>query len=443
MRKNVSGQTIGGQMVSRIDGSPVITGNTTVYVTGDAGTQAVGSVGSGLCTHEGQGYWTYTPTAAETNYTQVTFTFVNASAVNASVQIYTTTTSGPTTMSSATTSTITQLTTFRDLYMDLQNRVRVTTGVVATENQAKRYINIANQDFYLGFDYKLPWAERRAILRTHAPYTTGTLSLSIGATAMTGASTLWNTANDYGEFNMRVGGKVTLGGGHDIYQISSVTSDTISAINARYVGSAALSAATYIYFEDEYALASDFLRPIDLQSFTDDFSIPLIGRSEWRRRYPRPNIAGRPRVASILDQSFNGTTTPVRKVTFYPYPDTTYVIPYSYITSAVMVATDGTEGVNMNEDTDEPTMPLRYRHALIFHALTHWYRDKKDDARSQEAKAEYTDIMGRIVNDQEIGSHVQASIQPRMNFYTRQAVRPYSRRGGRRMDINGEFDRMR
>lgn len=441
MRKNVSGQIIGGQMVSKTDGSPVTTGNTTAYVTGDGGTMAVGSVGSGLCTHEGNGYWTYTPTAAETNYTQIAFTFVNAAAVNATVQVYTTTTLGPTTASSATTSTTTQLTTFRDLYMDLQNRVRLQTGVSATESQAKRYINIANQDFYLGFDYKLPWAERRGLLRTHAPYTTGTVTVAAGATALSGASTLWNTANTYGEFNVRVGGKMTFDGGHNIYQVTAVTSDTIATISSRYVASADLTLGDYKYFEDEYALASDFLRPVDVQSFTDDRSVPLIGRGEWRRRFPRPNVAGRPRVACLLDTSFNATTTPVRKVVLYPYPDAVYLLPYTYISSAVMVSTAGVEGVNMSEDTDEPTMPLRYRHALIFHALSHWYRDKRDDARSQEAKAEYTDIMGRIVNDQEIGSHVQASIQPRMSFYTRHAVRPYSRRGGRRIDSDGRFDR--
>src|SRR5262245_49923648 len=125
MRKNVAGQAIGGQMTSKSDGSPVTSGNTTVYITGDNGIQTVGSVGSGLCTHEGNGFWTYNPSAAETNFTKVDFTFVNAAAITATVQVYTTTTLGPTTASSATTSTTTQLTTFRDLYLDLQNRVRV------------------------------------------------------------------------------------------------------------------------------------------------------------------------------------------------------------------------------------------------------------------------------------------------------------------------------
>ena len=61
-----------------------------------------------------------------------------------------------------------QLTTFSDLYTDLQNRVRAATGVTATENQAKRYINIALHDMALGFQYKMPWLEREAYIRTAA-----------------------------------------------------------------------------------------------------------------------------------------------------------------------------------------------------------------------------------------------------------------------------------
>jgi len=89
MKKNVSGQVIGAQMNSKTDGSEVTTGTTTVYVTGDGGTQAAGSVGSGACTHEGHGFWTYAPAQAETNYDHVAFTFVNSTAVSASVQIFT------------------------------------------------------------------------------------------------------------------------------------------------------------------------------------------------------------------------------------------------------------------------------------------------------------------------------------------------------------------
>jgi hypothetical protein len=88
VRKNVASQVIGAQMVSATDGS-AFTGSVTVAVTGDGGTQATGSVGSGACTHEGGGYHTYAPAQAETNYNLVAFTFSGTGAVPVTIQVYT------------------------------------------------------------------------------------------------------------------------------------------------------------------------------------------------------------------------------------------------------------------------------------------------------------------------------------------------------------------
>lgn len=88
VKKNVASQVIGAQMVSATDGS-AFTGSVTVYVTGDAGTQAIGSVGSGACTHEGNGFHTYAPAQAETNYDHVAFTFIGTGAVPGTVQVFT------------------------------------------------------------------------------------------------------------------------------------------------------------------------------------------------------------------------------------------------------------------------------------------------------------------------------------------------------------------
>ena len=89
MKKNVSGQAVGAQLITASDGS-AFTGAVTVSVTGDAGTQATGSVGSGACTHEGNGYHTYAPAQAETNYDLVAYTFTGSGAIPTTVQIYTT-----------------------------------------------------------------------------------------------------------------------------------------------------------------------------------------------------------------------------------------------------------------------------------------------------------------------------------------------------------------
>lgn len=88
MKKNVASQKVGCQMVSASDGS-AFTGAVTVYVTLDAGTQAIGSVGGGACTHEGNGLHTYAPAQAETNGDFAEFTFIGTGAVPDTLHIYT------------------------------------------------------------------------------------------------------------------------------------------------------------------------------------------------------------------------------------------------------------------------------------------------------------------------------------------------------------------
>ena len=102
----------------------------------------------------------------------------------------------------------------------------------------------------------------------------------------------------------------------------------------------------------------------------------------------------------------------------------------------------GTEATALSADTDEPTMPLRYRHIIVLHALYNWYRDKQDDARSQEAKAEYMEAMNRMVADVEVGTHNKAQITPRLGGYWGHARKPYSPQRGARYSVNDSFDRL-
>lgn len=86
MKKNQAGQVVGAQMAA-LDGS-VFSGAVTVYVTA-AGSQAIGSVGGGVCTHRGNGYYTYSPSQTETNHDQIAFTFIGTGAAAVTVNVST------------------------------------------------------------------------------------------------------------------------------------------------------------------------------------------------------------------------------------------------------------------------------------------------------------------------------------------------------------------
>jgi hypothetical protein len=86
MKRNTAGQKIGAQIITAADGT-AFAGSVTVYVTKDAGTQVIGSVGSGAATDEGNGYYTYAPSQAETDGDLLAFTFIGSGAIPVTVQV--------------------------------------------------------------------------------------------------------------------------------------------------------------------------------------------------------------------------------------------------------------------------------------------------------------------------------------------------------------------
>ena len=179
----------------------------------------------------------------------------------------------------------TQPATLSELRVDLREKLRDASSA-ALNTILDRHLNMALYSMHLGNPIGIPfWAVRRAILITHAPYTDGTVAIAAATrTTVTGTTTLWNTAvAGFGFNNVRVGGKMTFSGLTDVYEVSAVGGDTAITLTSRYTGDE-LTAATYAYFEDEYALASDFGRFVDLRLFSSDLKIPLIGPMEFRRR---------------------------------------------------------------------------------------------------------------------------------------------------------------
>src|SRR3990167_9657755 len=113
-------------------------------------------------------------------------------------------------------SATTIVTTFADCYTALLNRMRNTLGSATPSttnlNYSKGLINEANHDLHLQQNW--PWAERDAILITHAKYSTGQVSIaSTSRTTLEGSDGLCNTAvPGMGFNNVRVGGKLTFSG---------------------------------------------------------------------------------------------------------------------------------------------------------------------------------------------------------------------------------------
>ena len=316
----------------------------------------------------------------------------------------------------------TQLTDLTDLRTALLNAVRDAPGVTATSNIADRYVNLALHDMHIGDNFS--WAIRDAILVTHPTYTTGTVSIDQGATALVGVGTAWATNNVFGQANARNGGKLKLGGVSDVYEVSGTPTALAITLRSRFTGAdlTVASATTYTYFEDEYDLASDFFRPVDLRQFSDPADIQLIPPTQFRRSYLRNSTTGTPKVATIFDDPFGTTTARVMRVQFHPAPDKAYTIPYFYVTTNLAVSSAGAAQTQLTAASDEPIVPLRYRHLILYHSLYLWWSHRKDDTRAHDARAEYNDMKDRISRDTSIVSERARLVIRRRNYLPRYAA---------------------
>jgi hypothetical protein len=344
----------------------------------------------------------------------------------------------------------TQFTTYADLYNGLLKAIRSDRSNSETVEQAKRYINTALADMHIGFAEKVPWA-----LRDYSFSTTTTFTDIITVVGPITNSDSPNTVeyNTYTLANVDTNDYLA---GHKIAVTSTPTPTstglegtvrdavlaTSPAVVKVYQTGMAVDDQVRVY-QDEVEMPADFMRLAGNTVKLGSRDIPVIGRVEFRHRFAGDYSINRPQAATLIDSTDIIAGLDNRKLRLFPIPNAVERGHITYVTKLLVTASDGTWQQEFSADADEPIVPRRYRHAIFYHALSNWYRDRKDDVRSQEAKAEYVEIMNRITNDVEAGQS-NMSIRPNTRGYRRKSNRPYGggRGGGRRYDF-GAFDELR
>lgn len=168
---------------------------------------------------------------------------------------------------------------------------------------------------------EIPWQRQNVtgVLQTLAPYTAGTVTLSNGSNAVTGAGTTFTTAMTGRAF--RVTGR------SEIYEFTQ-TGATAATLDRPYEGPDG-AALAYTIFQHVYLMPAD-CRILQAEAFANFQYGPLLrlDRSELNTSDPSRNQAGVPRAwASYMDDS---STPPRLQVELYPVPDAVYSIPFTY-----------------------------------------------------------------------------------------------------------------
>lgn len=329
--------------------------------------------------------------------------------------------------------------TLTELATDFLEGMKDVTTSSAIVNLVYRYLNQANQDIH---QERWWWDERRAVIVTKAPYTTGTVSVTQGSTTVTGSSTAWTTNDAFGYQQATVGDKITLGSSPDVYVISAVGGAGTLTLASRYTGDT-LSGAGYAIFQDEYALETDFDDVIDAKTFSQDLGIALIGAQEFNRRFARNSVRGPIEVATLIELGPSGSASLRRRVVFGKAPDRAYTIPYRYHTKHLAVSSTGTTAVNMSATTDQPIIPIRFRQALVHKARADWYSTRKQDPESAaQAEAKYTTLILRA-RASKSPTDDGVRLVPRVGPTQMVARRPYRRSGSARLTTGVAWDQFR
>ena len=155
-----------------------------------------------------------------------------------------------------------------------------------------------------------------------AKYNTGPVSVNAASTSITGVGTVWVTG--------MTGRKMKIGGNPNVYTFTYV-SGTTGTISPALSGADNVSGASYVMFDDDYALTSDFNRFLSGGSLYKyrsgrPYVIEEASDRKWRDEY-KVDTSDEPNMCRLrgFDTSMN------RVVEINPPPQTAIVLPYDYV----------------------------------------------------------------------------------------------------------------
>lgn len=225
---------------------------------------------------------------------------------------------------------------FKDRITTLENPDPATDYIVYCVNAAIRAMNrrkpVRNESSFYVFN-------------TTAPYTTGTVSVTEGSTAITGSGTTWDaswkTERAFATDTDLVA-----------YRLASANGTTGGVLDAAYVG-ATDSGETYKIMRDRYALAADF-SDIEYAWYDGpakgDIAIRM-GREMDRQRATMSTssaVTGKPTHLTIWDKDASGNWL----LEFDPFPDDVYRINLRVTTQPTTLTTaSGATTVQVDDES--------------------------------------------------------------------------------------------
>lgn len=258
--------------------------------------------------------------------------------------------------------------TFSNLVSEVFAHTGLDSSDTTNQTNVYRWLNFVQQDLCARWPW--PFMFGREAIATVADYTTGTVDVSNGGTAVTGHSSVWTTTQGDGSYFIQ------FSGANDWYRVSARVSNTSLTLETAFQGTA-LSLATYTLRKFFYSLSSSADEVLDVRNWntpmkliqcdfrTIDLINPLVQSSSPGYAYMMFGI----------DSSGNNIFMP------YPFPSDTRIFEFRTKKRPTdMIVTT----------TETPSIPNKYAHVLAWGAIAvgFAYLRKLDIAAIWSAKFE-------------------------------------------------------
>lgn len=217
-------------------------------------------------------------------------------------------------------------------FLQAQDRVlgQLGTSRTADRTRVKTYLNEAARDAWRSH----PWWERKvkAFVSCVAPYTTGTVSITKGAAAVTGVGTTFPAAAATLPYKFAAAYQGPW------YEVSVRGGDTALTLDRNFAETS-LSGSTYVLYNDRVTLASDvdvLLRDQVVLFREGEGKMGTLSEHD-EAEYPWPLSSGIPTWYMMIEPTSAGA----KRIRLGPYaPDDIYAIRYGYLKTYTDLSSD-------------------------------------------------------------------------------------------------------
>lgn len=231
--------------------------------------------------------------------------------------------------------------------------------------EARKLINRAYVNESMGHCWS--FLIKRFMLQTEAVYSTGSIAVTSGSTAVTLSGGAWVASWSTSPSNRRI----AIQGRNEPYDIT-ITAPTTGTLADPWAG-ADDSDATYVLFRDTYPLPSDcgYSKLMALYDTEQGFRLDNKNQSIFLREWVlQPSLTGIPELLMVVNPT--SETPPRPQFQMYPAPSTLRAYPGVYFRRPDFMAADGTYPVWPHEFQD--MIPLS---AVIAHYSTPRFHSEK------------------------------------------------------------------